>query len=51
VMHDVLGLDPGWSPRFVRRFAEMGKEVEKAFGQYVAEVRSGAFPSSDESYR
>jgi 3-methyl-2-oxobutanoate hydroxymethyltransferase len=51
VMHDVLGLDPGWSPRFVRRYAEMGKEVEKAFTQFAADVRSGAFPSTDESYR
>jgi 3-methyl-2-oxobutanoate hydroxymethyltransferase len=51
VMHDVLGLDPGWAPRFVRRYAEMGKEAEKAFAQYAADVRSGAFPSTDESYR
>jgi 3-methyl-2-oxobutanoate hydroxymethyltransferase len=51
VMHDVLGLDPGWSPRFVRRYAEMGKEVEQAFAAYAADVRAGKFPSTDESYR
>jgi 3-methyl-2-oxobutanoate hydroxymethyltransferase len=51
VMHDVLGLDPGWSPRFVRRYAEMGKEVEKAFAAFAADVRAGKFPSSDESFR
>ena len=50
-MHDVLGLDPGWSPRFVRRYAEMGKEVEKAFAAYAADVRAGRFPSTDESFR
>jgi 3-methyl-2-oxobutanoate hydroxymethyltransferase len=51
VMHDVLGLDPGWSPRFVRRYAEMGKEVERAFADYAADVRAGRFPSADESFR
>ncbi len=51
VMHDVLGLDPGWSPRFVRRYAELGKEAEKAFAAYAADVRAGTFPSTDESFR
>ena len=51
VMHDLLGLDPSWSPRFVRRYAEMGKEAERAFAAYAADVRAGKFPSADESYR
>jgi 3-methyl-2-oxobutanoate hydroxymethyltransferase len=51
VMHDLLGLDPGWSPRFVRRYAEMGQEVERAFSSYAADVRAGRFPSADESFR
>ena len=51
VMHDVLGLDPGWSPRFVRRYAEMGQDVEQAFAAYAADVRAGKFPSADESFR
>jgi 3-methyl-2-oxobutanoate hydroxymethyltransferase len=51
VMHDLLGLDPAWSPKFVRRYAEMGKEVERAFAAYAADVRAGRFPSADESYR
>ena len=44
VMHDVLGLDPGWSPRFVRRYAELGKEIERAFAAYAADVRGRALP-------
>ena len=51
VMHDVLGLDPGWSPKFVRRYAEIGREVERAFAAYAADVRAGKFPSTDESFR
>jgi 3-methyl-2-oxobutanoate hydroxymethyltransferase len=51
VMHDLLGLDPGWSPKFVRRYAEIGREVERAFAAYAADVRAGKFPSTDESFR
>ena len=51
VMHDLLGLDPDWSPRFARRYAELGKEVLGAFSTYVSDVRSGNFPSDKESSR
>jgi 3-methyl-2-oxobutanoate hydroxymethyltransferase len=51
VMHDVLGLDPGWLPRFVRRYAELGQEVEQAFGRFAADVKAGRFPGDDESFR
>jgi 3-methyl-2-oxobutanoate hydroxymethyltransferase len=51
VMHDLLGLDPDWSPRFARRYAELGKEATAAFGRYIAEVRAGEFPSEKESAR
>jgi 3-methyl-2-oxobutanoate hydroxymethyltransferase len=51
VMHDLLGLDPEWSPRFARRYAELGKQTIAAFSAYVADVRGGAFPSDKESSR
>jgi ketopantoate hydroxymethyltransferase len=35
----------------VRRYAEVGKQVETAFAAYAADVRGGRFPSADESYR
>jgi 3-methyl-2-oxobutanoate hydroxymethyltransferase len=50
VMHDLLGLEPAWKPRFVRRYAEMGTAVGEAFAAYAADVRAGRFPSDDESY-
>jgi 3-methyl-2-oxobutanoate hydroxymethyltransferase len=50
VMHDLLGLEPAWKPRFVRRYAEMGQAVGAAFSAYAADVRAGRFPSDDESY-
>ena len=50
VMHDLLGLEPAWKPRFVRRYAEMGKAVGEAFAAYAADVRAGKFPAPGESY-
>jgi 3-methyl-2-oxobutanoate hydroxymethyltransferase len=51
VMHDLLGLDPGWSPRFVRRYAQLGADIERAFSAYAADVRAGRFPGDAESYK
>ena len=34
-MHDLLGLEPAWKPRFVRRYAELGKAVGEAFAAYA----------------
>jgi 3-methyl-2-oxobutanoate hydroxymethyltransferase len=50
VMHDLLGLQPSWKPRFVRRYAEMGKAVGEAFAAYAADVRAGTFPAAEETY-
>ncbi|HEX2656810.1 MAG TPA: 3-methyl-2-oxobutanoate hydroxymethyltransferase [Polyangia bacterium] len=50
VMHDLLGLDPIWKPRFARRYADLGTAAQNAFASYFADVRSGAFPKDDESF-
>lgn len=50
VLHDLLGFEGSFRPRFVRRYAEFEKEAKKAFGRYLADVRSGQFPSLRESF-
>jgi 3-methyl-2-oxobutanoate hydroxymethyltransferase len=50
VMHDLLGLDPDWSPRFARRYAELGRAAQKAFADYAADVRASRFPGKKESF-
>jgi 3-methyl-2-oxobutanoate hydroxymethyltransferase len=50
VMHDLLGLEPAWKPRFVRRYAEMGQAAGEAFAAYAADVRAGRFPAPQETY-
>jgi 3-methyl-2-oxobutanoate hydroxymethyltransferase len=50
VTHDLLGLIPEFGPKFVRRYADLGAEMARAFGAYIEDVRAGLFPSRDESY-
>lgn len=50
VLHDMLGLNQGFKPKFLRYFAELGGEVTKAAGDYITAVREGTFPAENESY-
>ncbi len=50
VMHDMLGLNTDFHPRFVRRYGSLAEEITRAVQQYVEDVRSRAFPGEDESY-
>ena len=50
VFHDVLGLETRMVPRFVRRYAAMHADGVDALTRFAADVRSGAFPDSDECY-
>ena len=50
VWHDLLGLYDGRTPRFVKQYANLGAEIERALGEYVADVRSGAFPEERHTY-
>ena len=51
VMHDVLGLDPNWKPRFARQYAQLGAAAQQAFSAYVKDVRDGRFPSAEETFK
>ncbi len=50
VWHDLLGIEDRMLPKFVRRYATIGTAAESAVAEFAADVRSGAFPSADESY-
>jgi len=45
VFHDLLGLYDNHTPKFVRRYANLGDEMRAAIGHYLDDVRSGAFPN------
>jgi 3-methyl-2-oxobutanoate hydroxymethyltransferase len=50
VLHDMLGVGVGKRPRFVRNFLTESGSIEQAVRDYVAAVRSGQFPTSDNVY-
>ncbi|MEJ8569335.1 3-methyl-2-oxobutanoate hydroxymethyltransferase [Elongatibacter sediminis] len=50
VMHDLLGLNLDFKPKFVRRYLDGNKQWLDAFNQYASDVRSGEFPASEERY-
>ena len=50
VMHDMLGISQGFSPRFLRRYANLNDIMSNAFKQYIEDVKSGDFPNESEQY-
>lgn len=50
VMHDMLGINTEFKPRFLRQYMNMSEQVSKAVQQYISDVRTGNFPSNSESY-
>lgn len=50
VLQDMLGLNRGFKPKFLRRYAELGQAVCDAVAHYVSDVKSVQFPTRDEAY-
>jgi 3-methyl-2-oxobutanoate hydroxymethyltransferase len=50
VLHDMLGLNTGFNPRFLRRFADVGQAVTDGVGEYVRTVKDGAYPGPEHTF-
>lgn len=50
VYHDLLGLYEGFTPRFVKQYAQLGQLSRQALAQFASEVRSGSFPDADHAF-
>ena len=50
VMHDILGLDPRFTPRHARKYLNLAEQIEGAFGQYKDDVKASSFPSNENWY-
>jgi len=50
VIHDLLGFTQGSVPRFARRYANLAETIARAAGEFCDDVRSGRFPSDEESF-
>lgn len=50
VMHDMLGINQGFSPRFLRRYANLAEEITRAVQAYIEDVKTQDFPNEKEQY-
>lgn len=50
VMHDMLGINNEFNPRFLRKYANLHAEITGAVQQYVKDVQSSDFPNEQEQY-
>lgn len=50
VMHDMLGINQGFSPKFLRRYADLSSIIDSAVTAYISDVKSSEFPSEKEQY-
>lgn len=50
VMHDMLGINQGFSPRFLRRYANLAEDITRAVQAYIEDVKTRDFPSEKEQY-
>ena len=50
VVHDMLGMNQGFSPRFLRRYADLHTVMTEAISKYVEDVKSSDFPNDKEQY-
>ena len=50
VLHDMLGLNETFNPKFLKRYAELGEAVRAAVRAYAAEVRDGTYPGPSHSF-
>ena len=51
VWHDLLGINEGPMPRFVKRYADVAGEIRQGLATFAAEVRDGTFPSAEHTYK
>ena len=51
VYQDMLGMFSDFTPKFVKRYANVGEVMREAFANYAAEVASGAFPTEEHTYK
>jgi 3-methyl-2-oxobutanoate hydroxymethyltransferase len=50
VMHDMLGINKGFSPKFLRRYEDLNTVITNAVANYISDVKNKSFPNETESY-
>ena len=50
VVQDMLGMNMGFSPKFLRRYNNLGEQIIESVGNYVSDVKAGTYPNEQEQY-
>ena len=50
MLHDMIGLSLGHTPKFTRRYGHVAEAISQAVTAYAEDVREGRFPADEESY-
>ena len=50
VVHDMLGINNEFSPRFLRKYNNLYDQMKQSFEEYIKDVKSGDFPNESEQY-
>jgi len=50
VVQDMLGMNKGFAPKFLRKYANLFEDMSNAFSNYASDVKSGSFPNENEQY-
>ena len=50
VLQDMLGINKGFSPKFLRRYADLATVIDDAITSYISDVKSVDFPNENEQY-
>jgi len=50
VCYDLLGINPGFQPKFLKTYSTLHEQISAAFGEYAREVRDGSFPADEHSF-
>ena len=51
VVNDILGMDEEFSAKFVRRYFDLGLKIREVIARFVEDVKTGDYPTEDESYK
>ena len=50
IVADLLGMFEAFTPKFVKKYANLADDIKQAFAEYIKEVKSGAFPGPEHAY-
>ncbi|MFX0068475.1 MAG: 3-methyl-2-oxobutanoate hydroxymethyltransferase, partial [Candidatus Hodarchaeota archaeon] len=50
VINDMLGLDPVFTPKYLKRYADLNETIKEAVGRFIQEVREGVYPDRKHTY-